>query len=100
MTRNYPMAASLLIALFLMALATARVQASAAEPVVIYYNRACADCLHYIDETVVPLLRTAGLAAPVYRDYVNEPANRAALLQRPGCHPHSSRTWSCSSATA
>jgi cytochrome c-type biogenesis protein len=55
-------------------------QASAPDAVVVYYNRACADCLHYIDQTVVPLLRSAGYAEPTYKDYINEPANRTELL--------------------
>lgn len=50
--------------------------------VVVYYNRACADCLHYIEETVVSLLQEAGYPQPVYRDYINEPGSRAELLQR------------------
>jgi len=50
--------------------------------VVVYYNRACADCLHYIEQTVVPLLRSAGYAEPTYKDYINEPANRTELLAR------------------
>lgn len=50
--------------------------------VVVYYNRACADCLQYIQETVVPLLRRAGFSELAYRDYLNEPANRAELLRR------------------
>ena len=49
-------------------------------PVTVYYNRACGDCLQYIEETVVPLLREAGYPEPMYRDYVNEPANRVELL--------------------
>jgi cytochrome c biogenesis protein CcdA len=60
----------------------AAAQASAPDEVTVYYNRACADCLHYIDETVVPLLRRAGYADVAYRDYVNEPANRTALIDR------------------
>ncbi len=50
--------------------------------VVVYYNQACADCLQYIRETVIPLLRRAGLPEPVYKDYLNEPANRTELLGR------------------
>lgn len=50
--------------------------------VVVYYNRACTDCLHYVEETVVPLLQQAGYPRPIYKDYINEPANRAELLQR------------------
>ncbi|MBC7227637.1 MAG: DUF1573 domain-containing protein [Thermoflexales bacterium] len=55
---------------------------SSAGPVVVYYNRACADCLQYVQETVVPLLRGAGYPDPVYKDYINEPANRTELLAR------------------
>jgi len=49
---------------------------------VIYYNRACADCLHYMEETVVPLLREKGYTEIVYKDYINEPAYRAELVDR------------------
>lgn len=51
-------------------------------PVVVYYNRACADCLEYVRRTVVPLLREAGYPDPAYKDYINEPANRTELLER------------------
>jgi len=65
-----------------LALYTVGVHASAPEPVTVYYNRACADCLHYIEETIVPLLRNAGYTDFVYKDYINEPANRTELLER------------------
>ena len=58
------------------------VQASSPAPVVVYYNRACADCLHYVEETVVPLLREAGYTDLTYKDYINEPANRIELLEQ------------------
>ena len=58
------------------------VRAATADTVTIYYNRACADCLHYVVETVVPLLRDAGRGEPVYKDYINDPENRIELLQR------------------
>jgi len=58
------------------------VQAMDHDPVTVYYNRACADCLHFIAETVVPLLREAGYAEPTYKDYINEPSNRIELLDR------------------
>ena len=64
------------------ALHTTGVQASALDRVTVYYNRACADCLQYIEETVVPLLRGAGYTDLVYKDYVNEPENRTELLAR------------------
>jgi cytochrome c-type biogenesis protein len=58
------------------------VLASSPEPVTVYYNRACADCLHYVDETVAPLLRQQGYTDLVYKDYINKPANRVELLDR------------------
>ena len=74
---------TVLILLFLgLALYIVNVQAAPPLPVTVYYNRACADCLHYIEEMVVPLLRGAGHAELVYKDYINEPENRAELLGR------------------
>ena len=57
------------------------VQASEPDPVV-YYNRACADCLHYIEQTVIPLLQGAGYTDLAYKDYINEPANRIELMEK------------------
>jgi len=62
------------LAVLALALHVATVLASTPDPVVVYYNRACADCLRYIDQTVVPLLRSAGYAEPTYKDYINDPA--------------------------
>lgn len=56
--------------------------AGAPQPVVIYYNRACGDCLEYVESTVVPALEKAGYRDFIYKDYINEPANRKELLQR------------------
>ncbi len=58
------------------------VRAATSGEVLVYYNRACADCLSYVDDTLLPLLREAGYGPPVYKDYVNEPANRTELLER------------------
>jgi cytochrome c biogenesis protein CcdA len=58
------------------------VQASPSDPVTVYYNRACGDCLDYVEETILPLLNNAGYGDLVYKDYVNEPANRTELLAR------------------
>jgi cytochrome c biogenesis protein CcdA len=75
-----------LIALFLLSAAfglyAVGAQASGPLPVIVYYNRACADCLQYIESSIVPLLREAGYAEPAYKDYINEPSNRAELLER------------------
>ena len=76
-----PLVALLAVVLFPFP-ASARASAPDADAVTVYYNRACADCLQYIEETVAPLLREAGYADLAYRDYVNEPANRTALLER------------------
>jgi cytochrome c biogenesis protein CcdA len=65
-----------------LALPATSVQASASDVVTVYYNRACADCLHYIEQMVVPLLRDAGYTDLVYKDYINEPENRSELLAR------------------
>jgi hypothetical protein len=54
--------------------------ASSPDPVTVYYNRACGDCLQYIEGTVFPILEEAGYTDFVYKDYINEPANRTELL--------------------
>ena len=73
---------ALVLLSLVLALHTTGVQASAPGSVTVYYNRACADCLYYIEETVVPLLRDAGYTDLIYKDYINEPANRTELLAR------------------
>jgi cytochrome c-type biogenesis protein len=71
-----------LLALAALTLHNVGVQASLPEPVTVYYNRACADCLQYVDETVAPLLQKQGYTDLIYKDYINEPANRVELLDR------------------
>jgi cytochrome c biogenesis protein CcdA len=72
----------LLVLTLAVVLDAASVQAAAPAPVTVYYNRACADCLLYVEETVLPLLEDAGYSAPDYKDYINEPKNRTELLAR------------------
>jgi cytochrome c biogenesis protein CcdA len=72
----------LILLTFAFGLYTVGAQASEPVSVTIYYNRACADCLHYIDQEIVPLLNRAGYTDLAYKDYINEPANRAELLER------------------
>ncbi|NIN66940.1 MAG: hypothetical protein GTO63_20040 [Anaerolineae bacterium] len=72
--------ATLVLASLVLILHTLDVQASASDPVTVYYNRACGDCLHYIEETIAPILKEAGYTDLVYKDYINEPANRTELL--------------------
>jgi cytochrome c-type biogenesis protein len=73
---------SLALASLVLATHALGVQASPADPVTVYYNRACGDCLYYVEEIILPLLNNAGYGDLVYRDYVNEPANRTELLAR------------------
>jgi cytochrome c-type biogenesis protein len=72
------------VVLFLTSLAlllhTLGLYASSPDPVTVYYNRACGDCLQYIEGTVFPILEEAGYTDFVYKDYINEPANRTELL--------------------
>jgi hypothetical protein len=65
-----------------LALHTTGAKASAPDPVAVYYNRACGDCLLYIEDVVVPLLNDTGYTNLTYKDYINEPANRTELLFR------------------
>jgi cytochrome c-type biogenesis protein len=65
-----------------LALHVAGVRAAAPGPVTVYYNRACADCLHYLEQTILPVLHEAGYGDPVLKDYINEPGNRVELLER------------------
>ena len=65
-----------------MALHLAKVKAEPLPAVTIYYNQACGDCVAYTQQTIEPLLRGAGYTDLTYKDYVNEPANRTALLAR------------------
>lgn len=81
-TRWLPWPLFLLTALVLPGWWRVAVWAGPPAPVVVYYNRACTDCLRYVDETVVPLLRERGYTEVVYKDYINEPAHRAELRER------------------
>src|SRR5512139_3260380 len=74
--------AGLILSVLALALHLTSVRASALPTVTIYYNQACMDCVSYTQETVEPLLRGAGYTDLTYRDYINEPANRTALLER------------------
>jgi cytochrome c biogenesis protein CcdA len=79
---NRRVAAALFLMVLALALHAVGVQAADPDPVTVYYNQACADCLQYIEGTIVPLLRQAGYGEPVYKDYINAPENRSELLQR------------------
>ena len=72
----------LIISALALVLHLAGVKAATLPAVTIYYNRACMDCMSYTQETIEPLLRGAGYTDLKYKDYINEPANRTALLAR------------------
>jgi len=72
----------LVLSLLAIVLYSIGVHAAGPDPVTVYYNRACADCLHYIEGTVIPLLQEAGHTDVIYEDYINEPENRTELLAR------------------
>jgi cytochrome c-type biogenesis protein len=76
------LATGLIITAVALALHLATVQAVALPAVTIYYNQACHDCVAYTQGTIEPLLREAGYTDMAYKDYINEPANRTALLTR------------------
>ncbi len=58
-------------------------QANAAgEPVTIYFNGSCHDCVPYLDQELVPLLRTLGAGEITRRDYILERRYRSELVER------------------
>ncbi len=74
----------LLLLLGGLALASAVTSAQTAplEPATIYYNEACRDCTAYIRDDLVPLLTSLGISDVVWKDFINEPENRAELVER------------------
>jgi len=77
-----PLIGALILSALALALHLASVKAAALPAVTIYYNQACMDCVSYTHQTIEPLLRGAGYTDLEYRDYINVPANRKALLAR------------------
>gem|GEM_PF-233482 len=57
-------------------------RATTAVPVSIYYNDACADCLMYIRDTLVPTLTAHGLDDVVAFDYLKDRSRRSELNMR------------------
>ena len=51
---NRRFAAALLLMVLALVLHVVGVRASGPDPVTVYYNQACADCLQYIEGTIVP----------------------------------------------
>ena len=73
------LAAALL--LMMMTMTSGPVAAEEPKQAVIYFNEACGDCWIYVQQEIIPTLQEAGLTDIVPRDYINEPANRTALLK-------------------
>jgi len=48
----------------------------------IYYNEACADCAHYIEERLIPLLRELGVEEIIKKDFINDRRVRKELVDR------------------
>jgi len=57
------------------------VAAEGNQEAVVYFNQACGDCWTYIQQEVIPILQEAEVTNIVSRDYINDPANRTALLK-------------------
>ncbi|MBM4466615.1 MAG: hypothetical protein FJ014_13860 [Chloroflexi bacterium] len=68
-------------ALLVMATTSGPVAAEGPKEAVVYFNQACGDCWTYIQQEVVPILQEGGVTDIASRDYINEPANRPALLK-------------------
>lgn len=48
---------------------------------VIFYNEACGGCTTYLRDVLEPTLLDEGISDIVWKDYINEPANRAGYNQ-------------------
>ncbi len=46
----------------------------------IYYNEACTDCAHYINEQLIPLLRELGVEEIIKKDFINDRRARKELV--------------------
>ncbi len=53
-----------------------------AEPVVIYFNGSCHDCVPYLNDELVPVLRELGATEIVRHDYILERRYRKELVER------------------
>lgn len=53
-----------------------------AEPVVIYFNGSCHDCVPYLNQELVPLLQGLGVGEIVRRDYILDRRYRKELVER------------------
>jgi len=70
------------LAILLVLLSAGPSHAGAAPPVTVYFNGSCHDCVPYLDQELVPLLRSLGVGEIVRRDYILERRNRSELVER------------------
>jgi cytochrome c-type biogenesis protein len=77
-----PVVTGLILSALALGLHLARAEAAAPPTVTVYYNQACSDCVSYTHQTIEPLLLTLGYTDLTYKDYINDPDNRKALLAR------------------
>ena len=71
-----------MVAALLVLFGTGLVLAEAAPPVTIYFNGSCHDCVPYLDQELVPLLRSLGAGEIDRRDYILERRYRSELVER------------------
>jgi len=48
----------------------------------IYYNEACTDCAHYINERLIPLLEGLGVEKIIKKDFISDRAARGELVEQ------------------
>lgn len=71
-----------IIGALMLAGAGGRMNAAAAEPVTIYFNGSCHDCVPYLEHELIPLLRSLGITEIAQRDYILERRYRSELVER------------------
>ncbi len=72
----------IVVALMLVGVGTGLANAAAAEPVTVYFNGSCHDCVPYLDQELVPLLQSLGVGEITRRDYILERRYRSELVER------------------
>lgn len=60
-------------------LGTSSPRAADAPEAIIFFNAPCSDCVKYVNDQLVPLLKTAGITRIERKDFVNDRSNRVAL---------------------
>lgn len=69
-------------ALMLLAGLPSLAAAATPPPVTVYFNGSCHDCVPYIEQELVPLLRSLGVGEITRRDYILERRYRRELVER------------------